>query len=94
VKLAARYGVTAEVNTGGINRKKIQDPYPSAFLMKVFRENKIPMVINADAHKWEDLDGHYGEARSAMLEAGYGETVIFEGKKDGRPLWRTEKLSG
>jgi histidinol-phosphatase (PHP family) len=91
-KLAARYGLTAEVNTGGINRKKISVPYPSAFLLKIFREYNIPMVINADAHKSGDLDGHYGEARAAMAEAGYGETVIFEGRKNGRPLWRTEKL--
>jgi histidinol-phosphatase (PHP family) len=91
-ELAARHGITAEINTGGINRKKISDPYPSAFLLRAFREYRIPMVINADAHNTGDLDGHYGEARAALLQAGYGETVIFEGRKDGRPLWRAEKL--
>jgi histidinol-phosphatase (PHP family) len=50
------------------------------------------MVINADAHRPEDLDGHYPEARTALLDAGYTETALFEGRKDGRPQWRTEKL--
>jgi histidinol-phosphatase (PHP family) len=91
-KLAGEYGVTAEVNTGGMNRKKMRDPYPSAFLLGAFREYSVPLVINADAHTCEDLDGHYGEARAAMLEAGYVEAVIFAGRAGGRPVWRPERL--
>jgi histidinol phosphatase-like PHP family hydrolase len=50
------------------------------------------MVINADAHRPEDLDGHYAEARKTMLSAGYTETVLFEGRKNGRSVWRSEKF--
>jgi histidinol-phosphatase (PHP family) len=92
VEVAARYGVTAEVNTGGMNRKKLPDPYPAAFVMKALRANNVPLVINADAHQSGDVDGNYGAARAAMVDAGYKEAVIFEGREDGRPVWRAEKL--
>jgi histidinol-phosphatase (PHP family) len=90
--LSAQTGVTAEINTGGINRKKVSVPYPSLPFLKLFRENRVPMVINADAHRCEDLDGHYPEAREALLAAGYTEAVLFDGRKDGLPQWRPEKL--
>ncbi|MDR2617974.1 MAG: histidinol-phosphatase [Treponema sp.] len=90
--LAGRYGITAEVNTGGMNRKRINDPYPSLPLLRRFREHGVPMVINADAHCPEDLDGYYPEAVKTMLAAGYTETVLFEGRKDGLPLWSRERL--
>jgi histidinol phosphatase-like PHP family hydrolase len=40
-------------------------------------------VINADAHRAKDLDGHYEEARKTMLAAGYTETGLFEGRENG-----------
>jgi histidinol-phosphatase (PHP family) len=90
--LAAQAGVTAEINTGGMNRKKIALPYPSPPFLRLFREKGVPMVINADAHRPEDLDGHYGEAREALLAAGYTETALFDGRKDGLAQWRLETL--
>ena len=90
--LMAGAGIPAEVNTGGMNRGKIKDCYPSPALLRLFRENQVPMVINADAHNAADLDGHYKEAREAMLTAGYTETVLFQGRKDGRPVWESQKL--
>ena len=91
--LLAETGIPAELNTGGLNRGKTTDCYPSLAILKFFREHKIPMVINADAHKADDLDGHYEEARKAMLAAGYTETLLFEGRKNGRPVWNSVELS-
>jgi len=90
--MMAKAGVPAEVNTGGLNRLITPDCYPSAGFLKHFRENDVPMVINADAHRAEDLDGHYKEARKAMLAAGYTETVLFAGRMNSRALWVAEKL--
>ena len=90
--LMAGTGIPAELNTGGIIRGKTKDCYPSPGFLKLFREQGVPMVINADAHRAEDLDGHYEDARQALLTAGYTETVLFEGKKDGRPRWKSVKL--
>jgi histidinol-phosphatase (PHP family) len=85
-------GVAVEVNTGGINRKKITDTYPSLPLLRLFRENRVPALITADAHRAEDLDGHYQTARETLLAAGYAAHIIFEGRKNGRPLWTAEPL--
>jgi histidinol-phosphatase (PHP family) len=90
--LAGEFGVTIEVNTGGMNRKHADSPYPSPHFLKLFRENNVSAVINADAHNPEDLDGHYPEARQALLAAGYIKAMLFAGKRDGRALWQEEAL--
>ena len=90
--LAGEHKIIIEVNTGGMNRGRITSPYPSQPFLKLFRENNVPGIITADAHNPEDLDGHYPEAQAALLAAGYKKTLFFEGKKDGRPLWREEAL--
>ena len=90
--LMAGTKIPAELNTGGLNRGNRKDCYPSHNFLKQLREQGVPMVINADAHKAEDLDGHYEEARQALLAAGYTETLIFNGKKNGRASWENVKL--
>jgi histidinol-phosphatase (PHP family) len=90
--LLAEARIPAEVNTGGLNRGKVKDCYPSLNFLKLLREHDIPMVINADAHKAEDLDGHYAEAKETMLAAGYAETLLFQGRRDGKAVWKGEKL--
>jgi len=90
--LMAKTGIPSEVNTGGISRGKTGDCYPSLPFLALFREQGVPMLINADAHKAEDVDGHYREAIETMLAAGYTETLIFEGRLNSRPIWKKEKL--
>jgi histidinol-phosphatase (PHP family) len=80
-------GIVVEVNTGGMNRGKVSETYPSLAMLRLFRENKVPAIITADAHRAQDLDGHYGEALEVMRQAGYTETVLFEGREAGRPRW-------
>jgi histidinol-phosphatase (PHP family) len=90
--LMAEAGIPAELNTGGLNRGKTRDCYPSAAFLKRFQKVCVPMVINADAHKAEDLDGHYAEGREALLNAGYTETLLFEGRKNGKAVWKSVTL--
>jgi histidinol-phosphatase (PHP family) len=81
---ARRSGMAVEVNTGGMNRGRIDETYPSPAMLGLFREQGVPAVINADAHRAEDLDGHYAEALDALRQAGYTETVLFGGRG---PRW-------
>jgi histidinol-phosphatase (PHP family) len=90
---AAHAGITVEINTGGLTRKKTDDTYPSIPFLRLFRENNVPAIITADAHSAEDLDGRYGEAREALLAAGYTETVLFEGRKEGKAVWRKMEIN-
>jgi histidinol-phosphatase (PHP family) len=93
-RAAAKAGIVEEVTPGGINRGRIDELYPSPALLKIFRENSVPALISADAHRAEDLDGHYDTAREALLAAGYTAAVLFEGKERGRARWVSEPLPG
>jgi histidinol-phosphatase (PHP family) len=93
VALLSKTGLPGEVNTGGMNRGKTEDCYPRAALLALFRKHGIPMTINADAHKAEDLDGHYGDACKALLAAGYTEAFLFEGRRNGKACWTPENLT-
>ena len=87
--LMAKTGLPAEINTGGMNRGKTKDCYPSPGFLKTLREYRVPMIINSDAHRAEDLDGHYKEAIQALLDAGYTETVLFAGRENNRAIWKS-----
>jgi histidinol-phosphatase (PHP family) len=89
---AGRAGIAVEVNTGGINRNKTPDTYPSCSILRFFREHRVPALITADAHRARDLDGNYETARRTLLAAGYPEHLVFMGRKNGRALWREEQL--
>jgi histidinol-phosphatase (PHP family) len=84
--------LVVEVNTGGLNRGKTDETYPSPAMLRLFRQNGVPALISADAHRAQDLDGHYGEALAVMRQAGYTETVLFEGREEGCPRWTCREI--
>jgi histidinol-phosphatase (PHP family) len=86
----ARSGVVVEANTGGLNRGRTS-LYPSLPFLRLLKDRDVPVCINADAHKPEDLDGHYDDARHALLSAGYRTFSLLEGD-GGSPRWVSEKL--
>jgi histidinol-phosphatase (PHP family) len=89
VRAAAAAALVVEVNTGGLNRRRADETYPSPFFLRRCREQDVPVLITADAHRAEDLDGHYDTARRTLREAGYTGHVLFAGKGTGfvpRPL--------
>jgi histidinol-phosphatase (PHP family) len=88
----AAAGLVVEINTGGLNRRRVSETYPSLALLRLFREQQVPALITADAHKAGDLDGHYDLARQTLLQAGYREHILFEGRKNGKAEWRGEPL--
>jgi histidinol-phosphatase (PHP family) len=85
-------GLVVEANTGGLNRGYITDTYPSLAVLRLLRQYKVPVIISADAHRADDLDGHYREARQVLLDAGYTSHVLFEGRKNGKPTWAEQPL--
>jgi histidinol-phosphatase (PHP family) len=68
---AAKTGLVVEVNTGGMNRGKVDEPYPSLPLLRLFAQAGVPAVITPDAHCAAHVDGNYNEALRLLTEAGY-----------------------
>jgi histidinol-phosphatase (PHP family) len=81
-------GLVVEVNTGGINRGYITETYPSLAILRLIRQHHIPVMISADAHNANDIAGHYPMACQTLLQAGYTSHVIFEGRSNGKPVWK------
>jgi len=92
VRAISSAGLVVEANTGGINRGYITDTYPSLALLRLLHRYNVPVMISADAHNANDLDGHYQEARQILLDAGYTSHVLFEGRKNGKPIWTERPL--
>jgi histidinol-phosphatase (PHP family) len=90
VRVIAAGGYVVEVNTGGMNRGSIAETYPSPEILRLLRQHNVPVMITADAHNANDLDGHYPAARQTLLDAGYTSHVIFAGRKDAKPQWREQ----
>jgi len=88
----AKAGVIAEVNTGGINRKKINETYPSAAFLRYFRENNTPVIITADAHRAADIKGNYDTAVQTLISAGFSDHIIFISKNAKKKKYKKAKL--
>jgi histidinol-phosphatase (PHP family) len=92
IPLIAGAGCVVEVNTGGMNRGAVDEPYPSPRLISLLCRADVPLIITADAHECAHLGGHYAEAREILLKAGCRQTVVFGGRHDGKPVWTSEAI--
>jgi len=88
VDAIASSGIVVEVNTGGISRRRIDDPYPSAWILKELRARGVRAVICSDAHRPADILAHRELALASLEEAGYRELAVLE-----RGGWRSERIS-
>lgn len=80
----AAAGMAIEINTRGWVRP-CDEAYPSPALLAGARSRGIPLCINADAHRPDQLINHFDRARLLAREAGYTELVRFE-KRTMHPL--------
>jgi histidinol-phosphatase (PHP family) len=92
IPLVAGSGCVVEVNTGGMNRGLLDEPYPSPRILSLLQEAAAPVIITADAHSAAHLDGHYREAGEVLLKTGYRRVSVFEGRRAGKPVWKSEQI--
>lgn len=92
-------GAVVEVNTGGLNRGRIRETYPSQALLARLRGLNVRITVAADAHRSEHLGGHYQEALQTLLQAGYSEQYLLAGKTkppgdrgSASVLWQADQL--
>jgi len=84
---AGKRNVIAEINTGGIARGAMDDLYPSADFLAMLNANKVPIMINSDAHTTSGIDHSFDRAAESAKKAGYTQTVYLrDGKRFFSPL--------
>lgn len=69
-KVAAS-GCIVEVNTGGIFRGALTEPYPSPDILSRLLELGVPVTISSDAHTAAALDFWFNEAVEMLKKTGY-----------------------
>jgi len=92
LQIAKKNNIIAEVNTGGMNRGKISDVYPSLSFLRLFKEKNVPVIITSDAHKAEDLCGNYEYALKTLNNAGIKNHVIITGMNKQKIIWYLKEL--
>jgi len=66
-------GIILEVNSGAISRGVLDEVYPSPWILAEALKRDIPVMVNSDAHRPEDIDSNYEESCSLLREIGYRE---------------------
>lgn len=75
-----------EVNTRGLYKGHSDELFPGNWILKELKERDIPIMLNTDAHKPDDLIGYMEETRRHLQDMGFKELMIFEGE------WKAEVL--
>ena len=74
-------GALLEVNSGAIARGLQTTPYPSAFLLRRWRELGGEVIINSDCHDVRYLETFFPESEALLKALGYDHAVRL-GKKE------------
>ncbi len=75
-ELFAKHHAVVEVSTAGL-RKPVGKMYPAPKLLQACCERNVPIVINSDAHRPEDVGADYDQAVQHAANAGYDQLVVF-----------------
>lgn len=68
-KIAAS-GCIVEINTGGMYRGALKQPYPDGEFLRLLLERGVPVTVSSDAHCAEALDHWFSQAERMLRDAG------------------------
>ena len=74
--LVREKGLTVEVNTRGIYKKRSDSLFPGPGILKKINRLNIPVIISSDAHKPQEISLGFEEARKTLSELGFGSTWL------------------
>lgn len=80
LKVIAQNNCIIELNTRGIYSGKSESFFPSTFILEKCLSLDIPMMINSDAHKPEQLTLKYREAIDLLISIGFKKLCIIDKK--------------
>lgn len=76
-----------EVNTGGIARGYMTEPYPSRWILEACLDMGIPVMVNSDCHHPDKIDFWFEEALELLTDIGFTHQRILIGDE-----WRNIRL--
>lgn len=79
-KVFAQHDSVIEISTAGL-RKPVQKMYPAPDFLLACKAQGVPIVINSDAHRPEDVGADYDEAIAFAKAAGYETLTTFTQRK-------------
>ncbi len=71
LEAVASSGSVLEINTGGVVRNTSGALYPSEWILREALRLGIPVMVNADAHRPEQIDGYFAEAVRLLRDVGF-----------------------
>lgn len=74
--LFAEHNAVVEISTAGL-RKPVGKLYPAPGLLASCKRNDVPIVINSDAHRPEDVGADYEDAVTFAKAHGYDSLTVF-----------------
>lgn len=77
-----------EINCGAVNRGRKSELYPRRELLRHLCERGGQIVISADAHQAELIDGCFSLAVATAMDCGFTHTNILVHEADGSVGWR------
>ena len=82
-----------EINTGGISRGYMSEPYPSRWILENCLALDIPVMVNSDAHHPETIDCYFDEAYQLLRNIGFtSQRILYHG--EWRDVGLGEKTTG
>ncbi len=73
--------IIMEINTRGFYQNKRTDFYPSDAIIKKAAQMGVPMIVNSDAHKCDELCSGFTQAHALLKEYGVNHTYEFRNEK-------------
>jgi len=80
LQLIAQKGLIVEVNTRGIYKGRSDELFPGVGALKKILDFNIPITLNSDAHKPEELSSYFDEARGFLKKIGFTKLMLITKK--------------
>jgi len=75
------HNLTIELNTGGVDRAVMHEPYPDDRILRMAFEKGIDVVIGSDAHHPGQIARHFEDALQRLESIGWRYLSVFQGRK-------------
>lgn len=85
----ATAGTIVELSTGGW-RRGLGAPFPSAWIVRRCHELGIPLTVNSDSHRPDQLTYAYDQALTLLRETGIREIAAFD---SASRAWRARAIA-